>query len=122
MISVAIDIAPEVAVACEAQDLDEMLGNLIDNAARWANGLLRVSARAGGGAVAIIIEDDGPGLADDEVSTMPRAAQQLDGPSSGYGLGLPITRELAELHGGSLALGRSALGGARATLSLPAAG
>jgi signal transduction histidine kinase len=120
-LAVTTDIAPQVAVACEAQDLDEMLGNLVDNAAKWATSRLHISAQVTGGEVAIVIEDDGPGLTDDKVPEVLRPGQKLDESSPGYGFGLPITRELAELYGGGLELGRSDLGGVKATLTLPAA-
>jgi signal transduction histidine kinase len=120
-LAVVTDIAPQIAVSCEAQDLDEMLGNLVDNAAKWATRRLHISAQVTGGEVAILIEDDGPGLADDKVPEALRPGQKLDEIAPGYGFGLPITRELAELYGGGLELGRSDLGGVKATLTLPAA-
>ncbi|MGD0762546.1 MAG: HAMP domain-containing sensor histidine kinase [Roseiarcus sp.] len=114
-------VAPDVAVACEAQDLDEMLGNLIDNAAKWAAKRMRVSASTAGGEVTIVIEDDGPGLVDDKAPEAMQLGQKLDESAPGYGFGLPITRELAELYGGGLELSRSDLGGVEARLTLPAA-
>jgi signal transduction histidine kinase len=120
-LAVTSDVAPEIAVACEAHDLDEMLGNLVDNSAKWASGRIRVSARTDGREVTIVIEDDGPGLADDKVPEAMRPGHKLDENAPGYGFGLPITRELAELYGGGLELCRSDLGGVKATLRLPAA-
>jgi signal transduction histidine kinase len=120
-LTVITDIAPQIAVACEAQDLDEMLGNLVDNAAKWASKRMSVSARIVGSEVTIVIEDDGPGLADDKIPEALRPGQRLDESAPGYGFGLPITRELAELYGGALNLGRSDLGGVKATLMLPVA-
>lgn len=90
--------------------------------ANWATSRLRISAEVAGGETAIVIEDDGPGLADEKVPEALRPGQRLDESAPGYGFGLPITRELAELYGGSLELGRSDLGGVKATLKLPIAG
>jgi len=120
-LAVTSDVAPGIALACEAHDLDEMLGNLIDNAAKWASGQVRVSARTDGREVTVVIEDDGPGLDDSRGQETILPDQKLDERAPGYGFGLPITRELAELYGGGLALSRSDLGGVMATLRLPAA-
>ena len=120
-LTVATDVAEETTVACEAQDVDEMLGNLIDNAAKWAAARLRISSQADGREVIVIIEDDGPGLVGDKGPEALRPGHKLDESAPGCGFGLPITRELAELYGGSLALGHSDLGGVKATLTLPAA-
>jgi signal transduction histidine kinase len=120
-LEVISSVAPDVAVACEAQDLDEMLGNLIDNSAKWAATRIRVSASIVGGEVAIVIEDDGPGLINDKAPEAMQPDRDLDESTPGYGFGLPITRELAELYGCGLALSRSDLGGVEARLTLPAA-
>ena len=118
----AIDTAvgPSIGVACEAQDVDEMLGNLVDNAVKWAAGRVRVSASSGEGRVVVQVEDDGPGLPEDRIPDVIRPGHRLDESSPGYGFGLPITRELAELYGGGLDLARSELGGLKVTLTLPA--
>jgi len=120
-LSVTVDVPGEIAVACESQDLDEMLGNLVDNAAKWANQRLRIVAEVEDGRVVVVVEDDGPGMAGDRLPEALRPGQKLDESTPGYGFGLPITRELAELYGGSLDLGRSELGGLRASLTLPLA-
>jgi signal transduction histidine kinase len=114
-----IDRAAEIAVACEAQDLDEMLGNLLDNACKWSRRQVHVAAEEGHRKVSISIDDDGPGLTDEQSKDVMRAGQRIDESAPGYGFGLPITRELAELYGGSLTLVRSPGGGLRSMLSLP---
>ena len=81
-------VAPDIAVACEAQDLDEMLGNLIDNAAKWAAKRMRVSASTAGGEVTVVIEDDGPGLVDDKAPEAMQPDRKLDESTPGYGFGL----------------------------------
>lgn len=117
--AIALAVPEEASVACEGQDLDEMLGNLLDNACRWCAGTVRVAAERSGGQVEIRIEDDGPGLAPEAASAMLERGRRLDEGVPGDGFGLPITLELAELYGGTLSLGRSSLGGLCATLRLP---
>lgn len=119
VVTTAVD--PALSVACETQDFDEMVGNLLDNAGRFARSAIRVSAAPEGAMIVVQIEDDGPGLAGDRIPDVLRPGERLDESAPGYGFGLPITRELAELYGGALALGRSPLGGLEARLSLPAA-
>ena len=120
--SIAIEIGvPEgTIVACDGQDVDEMLGNLLDNACRWARTRVRVSSATVASGVAILVEDDGPGLDPDAVAAVMERGRRLDETVPGHGFGLPITLELAELYGGGLQLRRSALGGLRAELRLPA--
>ena len=118
-VRIRADVAEGLAVACEAQDLDEMLGNLMDNACQWCRGDVRVSAAPADGAVAIRVEDDGPGLDAAAAASVLRRGQRLDETVPGNGFGLSITLELAELYGGGLTLDRSGLGGLRATLVLP---
>jgi signal transduction histidine kinase len=114
-------IAPDIALACEAQDLEELLGNLLDNASKWARQRVLVAADRVGSMIEMTIEDDGPGLSDQQAIDVMRAGHRIDESAPGYGCGLPITRELAELYGGTVALGRSAFGGLKAVVTLPAA-
>lgn len=117
--AIRTDIAAGLTLSCEGQDLDEMLGNLMDNACQWCRGQVRVSAAQVDGAIAIRVEDDGPGLEPAAASSVLRRGQRLDETVPGNGFGLSITLELAELYGGGLTLDRSSLGGLRATLVLP---
>jgi signal transduction histidine kinase len=122
-IALALHLPRDLAVACEQQDFDEMAGNLLDNAFRWARGKVEVSARRDARRlVAIVIEDDGPGLRPEQIPQVLRPGERIDETAPGFGFGLPITRELAELYGGDLGLEASALGGLRVTLRLPLAG
>ena len=114
-----VDVPAELTVACEAQDLDEMLGNLLDNAFKWSRDNVKVSASEVGPDAVIAIQDDGAGLSDGELPEALLPGRRLDESVPGYGFGLPITRELAELYGGSLSLSRSSLGGLKAELRLP---
>jgi signal transduction histidine kinase len=98
-----------------------MLGNLIDNACKWGRRRIAIATGAGDALVHVTIQDDGPGLSDGEASEAMRPGQRIDESAPGYGFGLPITRELAELYGGSLVLFNAQTGGLKAVLSLPAA-
>jgi signal transduction histidine kinase len=105
----------------ERQDLEEMLGNLIDNACKWAKAQVKVSLAAGPGRIVIAVDDDGPGLSPDERETVFRRGKRLDEAVPGSGLGLSIVKDVVELYGGSVRLESSALGGLRAILEIPAA-
>jgi two-component system, OmpR family, sensor histidine kinase PhoQ len=111
-------------VACDRDDLMEALGNLMDNAAKWCRGAVRVSSRLDDGAppgrrVVIDVEDDGPGIRPEDRSRVGQRGVRTDELTPGHGIGLSMVREMAELYGGSLAIGESALGGACVTLRLP---
>jgi signal transduction histidine kinase len=105
-IDASFAIAPDLAVAIDPQDLDEMMGNLLDNAWRHARSRIRVVATANGAEVAIEIADDGPGLDEAAIRLALMPGRRLDERGDGHGFGLSIATELAELNGGSLALGR----------------
>lgn len=120
-LQVEIGDVADLAFRGDAQDLEEMLGNLMDNACKWAQCRVRVGASRIGGPLSIIIEDDGPGIpAEGRVAALERGGR-LDQAVSGSGLGLAIVRDLAELYRGALRLDASPLGGVRVTLELPAA-
>jgi signal transduction histidine kinase len=116
-----IDLAPALAVRCDPQDLDELLGNLLDNSWRWARSTVRVAARGVERSVRITIEDDGPGMTEREIEATIVKGRRLDERETGHGFGLAISRELVELHGGSLELRRSVLGGLEVRIALPSA-
>ncbi|HEV8388448.1 MAG TPA: ATP-binding protein [Dongiaceae bacterium] len=123
------DIAVEVALgaqplwfAGEAQDLSELLGNLLDNACKWAAGKVRIAASRKDDRLKIEIGDDGPGIAADQRAVALQRGGRLDERKPGSGLGLTIAMDLATLYGGSLTLGQSPLGGLKVQLDLPAAG
>jgi signal transduction histidine kinase len=118
---IAIEIAcPEDAVfPGDAADLAEMLGNLMDNACKWAKGSMRVAVEAGARDLVILIDDDGPGIPPARREAALTRGARLDETAPGTGLGLDIVREIAELYHGSLRLEDSPLGGLRARLELP---
>lgn len=118
-------VAPMDAVPAfrgDAQDLQEMLGNLLDNACKWAGARVEVQARGEGAQLCITIDDDGAGLAPEQRAAVLQRGVRADEQVPGTGLGLAIVDDLARLYGGSVCLDASPLGGVRATLSLPAAG
>ena len=118
-VEVAAPGAP--AFAGERQDLEEMVGNLVENAVKWSSGRVLITASARGDQLRIAIEDDGPGLPDaDHALALTRGTRLDETGPPGTGLGLAIVADLAALHGGTLALDRSGMGGLRAMLSLPA--
>jgi signal transduction histidine kinase len=129
---VAIDVeAPaDARFLGERQDLEEMVGNLVDNACKWARSRVTVEvlperpkAANGAAIVRLVIDDDGPGLtaSEREEVQVARRGRRLDETKPGSGLGLSIVVELANLYGGELALGTAPIGGLRAELVLPAA-
>lgn len=109
----------------EEADLEEMAGNLLDNACKWSKGQVGVSMvaeRAPNSTMLLIrIEDNGPGLTPDEAKKVLRRGVRLDEKTPGSGLGLDIVKELVDVYGGTLELKRSELGGLLAELRLPTA-
>jgi signal transduction histidine kinase len=110
----------------ERQDLEEMAGNLVDNACKWASSRVLIEvmvmspAEPGTGPMLrIIVDDDGRGLSAAERAQVSRRGQRLDESKPGSGLGLSIVVDLAALYGGNLSLGNAPTGGLRAELTLP---
>lgn len=120
-IKVAAEAKPGLYFRGERHDLEEMLGNLMDNACKWAAGRVRVSAAAVKGRIRIIVDDDGPGLSAEQRETAFRRGKRLDEAVPGSGLGLSIVKDVAELYGGRVSLADSELGGLRVVLEVPAA-
>ena len=111
-----------LAVRVERQDLDEMLGNLIENAAKYGGGSVFVTVAAEGKMADIAIEDDGAGISPADRDKLFNRGVRLDSSKPGTGLGLAIVRDVAEIYGGSVALEESEdLGGLLARLRLPLA-
>jgi len=116
-----VDAAPEHFVRVQREDLEEMLGNLVDNACKWAKSRVDVRSRMVDGRIEITVDDDGPGVEPSLRETVLHRGVRADEAAPGSGLGLAIVRDLVELYGGAIALDTSPLGGLRARLQLPAA-
>ena len=117
-----VDVEPTTLVfRGDAEDLGEMLGNLVDNACKWAQGQVRLRATHDDGALVVRVEDDGAGIPAEERERVLRRGRRLDESVPGSGLGLAITDELAGLYGGQLRLADSELGGLLVELRLPGA-
>nr|WP_208299942.1 ATP-binding protein [Aquabacterium sp. A08] len=118
----ALDLAPVDAQACfagEPQDLQEMAGNLLDNACKWAATRVALKVTPCDGGWRLTVDDDGPGLSATQRQAVLARGVRADERVPGSGLGLDIVREIAQLYQGELVLEASPLGGLRATLTLP---
>ena len=110
--------------AGEREDLEEIVGNLLDNAMKWAKSAVAVSVRPepapmpASGMFALTIEDDGPGIPEDKAREALKRGKRLDETKPGTGLGLAIVADLVNEYGGKLALERSDLGGLSAIVRL----
>jgi signal transduction histidine kinase len=116
---IALDIAADVTLAMDAEDLMELLGNLMDNACAWCRGRVRLSVERGAD-LKLLIEDDGPGCAPEQLESLSARGFRADETKPGQGLGLSIVRDLVDSYGGALEFGPSpVLGGLRVTVHLP---
>jgi signal transduction histidine kinase len=120
-LAIDVQVDPSHAVRCRREDLDEMLGNLLDNACKWAHTRVEVRTATAASHLAIDIDDDGSGLDAALREKVLQRGVRADEAAPGSGIGLAIVRELADLYGGSIVLAASPLGGLRATLTLPVA-
>jgi signal transduction histidine kinase len=118
-LSIDVRVPEPHTVRVQREDLDEMLGNLIDNACKWAQACVVVESIDNGTEVVVTVDDDGPGLPSEMRRVVLERGVRADEQLPGHGLGLAIVRDLAEVYGGSIALEESPLGGLRATLRLP---
>ena len=121
--ALAIELAcpADLAFRGAREDLEEMLGNLLDNACKWAAHAVRVEAERAAGRLLVTIEDDGPGLPAERRTEVLERGHRLDEQVPGSGLGLAIVTDIALLYGGRLALDAAPAGGLRVRLDLPAA-
>ena len=117
---IAVHIPSGARFAGESQDLEEMLGNMIDNACKWSRHQVTIGCETEGNRLFITIDDDGPGLAAERREQVLSPGVRVDEFVPGSGLGLAVVRDLARLYGGEIRLDRSPLGGLRAELQLPA--
>lgn len=119
-VRIDVHVPHEHFARSQREDLDEMLGNLVDNACKWANTRVEIHSSHDRGDIVINVDDDGGGLAPELREAVLQRGVRADEAAPGSGLGLAIVADLAELYGGSIALGSSPMGGLRATLRLPA--
>ena len=112
----------EVIFAGEREDFEEIAGNLLENAMKWAKSRARVGLAEEAGLVLLTIEDDGPGIPQDKAREALARGKRLDESKPGTGLGLSIVNDLVREYGGALTLGRSQLGGLRVEVRLPGPG
>ena len=118
-IEISSNIDADVFVRVQREDLDEILGNLLDNACKWAKSKVVIEAAVAGTMLVITVHDDGPGLPSELRSVVLERGVRMDEATPGSGLGLAIVRDLSELYGGSILLENSYLGGLAARVVLP---
>lgn len=127
-VTVSVGVDPGLKFRGEKQDFEEMAGNLLDNACKWASGkveahgsLIREPSPDGRSWMTLVVDDDGPGIAPGKRDEALKRGRRLDESKPGSGLGLSIVSETAAMYGGVLDLEEAALGGLRIILKLPAA-
>jgi len=116
---IEIDAPASHAFSGQREDLDEMLGNLLDNACKWARTRVKLTCSKVDQQVVILVDDDGPGIEPSMREAIMQRGVRADEAAPGSGLGLAIVRDIAEIYRGSISLAGSPMGGARACLSLP---
>lgn len=120
-IDIRWNITPGVELVHDRQDMLELIGNLLDNAVKWANSVVMLTFRSADGFL-VDVEDDGPGCTEEQLVRLTERGVRLDESVAGHGLGLSIVKDIVESYEGKLELGRSArLGGLRASVHLPGA-
>lgn len=117
-LAIEVEMPADVLVRAERPDLDEILGNLVDNACKYAKSRVVIAASAAGKMATITIDDDGPGLDPAMRAAVLQRGVRADEAPGGSGFGLAIVRDLAELYGGAIVLETSPLGGVRAVLTM----
>ncbi len=120
---IAIDVHADSKAVFRGErgDLDELVGNLLENAAKWCKSRVNVTVTRSDDGIRVIVDDDGPGLPAEHRAKALERGKRLDESEPGTGLGLSIVTELADIYGGRLHLEDSPIGGLRARLELPAA-
>jgi two-component system sensor histidine kinase PhoQ len=121
------DVAPDIRFRGDTGDFLELAGNLLDNACKWCKGRVSITVRHSEnaaerpGGMRLIVDDDGPGIPEEAAEALLERGMRLDEATPGHGIGLAIVRDLANAYGGTLTIGRAALGGARFTVDIPPA-
>ena len=120
-LSFQIDAPEEHSVRVQPEDLEEILGNLLDNACKWGKSRVALSSHSKDGGILIVIEDDSGGISPSLRDSVLQRGVRVDETTPGSGLGLAIVHELVDLYGGSISLGDSSMGGLRVSVVLPRA-
>ncbi len=122
-IAYEVHVSPGLRFRGEKQDFEEMIGNLVDNASKWADSRVSISAAPVGGEdyphLIVAVEDDGPGLPEEDRAAVLKRGRRLDETKPGSGLGLSIVADLAALYRGRFRLEAAGLGGLRAVIEVP---
>jgi signal transduction histidine kinase len=119
-LSIQVDVSPSHFIRGRREDLEEMLGNLLDNACKWAKSTVKIQSLQENGAIVLIVDDDGLGIPPAKRDVVLQRGVRADEAAPGSGLGLAIVSDLVELYAGTISLEDSPLGGLRARLQLPA--
>jgi two-component system sensor histidine kinase PhoQ len=117
-----VRIDPSIRFRGDEGDLMELLGNVLDNAFKWANGRIRLTASLHDSRLDLTVEDDGPGIPEADAQRVLQRGARADESVPGHGIGLAVTRDIVEAYGGHILILRSELGGAAVTLQLPGLG
>lgn len=117
-LAIDVDVPDDATFRGHREDLEEILGNLMENACKWAKTRVRISAEMGKGELALSVEDDGPGMSPEQAKAAARRGERLDVMAPGSGLGLSIVADLVAVNGGTMTFGRSAMGGLAVTLMM----
>lgn len=120
-LAIDVDVEPNAIFRGERGDFDELIGNLLENAAKWCKSRINVRVTRNDDGLQVTVDDDGPGLPPEHRAKALERGKRLDESAPGTGLGLSIVTELADIYGGRLHLEDSPIGGLRARLELPAA-
>lgn len=118
-LTIEIEIDEDVAFPGGREDLEEILGNLMENACKWATSCVRVAAEQNRERLLLIVDDDGPGMSAEQAAEASRRGKRFEEIAPGWGLGLSIVSDLVEVSGGSVSFLKSPLGGLRACVDLP---
>ena len=119
-LAIDVDISPSHSIRGQQEDLEEMLGNLLDNACKWAKSRIKIQSTQEDGAIVLTVDDDGPGIVPAMRDVVLQRGVRADEAAPGSGLGLAIVRDLAELYKGTIVLEDSPMSGLRVRLRLPA--
>ena len=114
-----LDVHDGADAAILPEDLTELLGNILENATKWANKAVSVSVTKGNKAISIRVEDDGPGVPENQLNTLGQRGVRLDEQKQGTGLGLAIARDVSEAYDGALSFEQSHMGGLAVTVQIP---